>query len=123
LVVSYATSPAAEVYFSEGELTTPPTGAVVSPGTCFRQVEFAGILKNGQNRDLAEAFLDFVLSDTFQNDIPLQMWVFPSSSNAALPQVFEDFALVADQPATVPAADIEQRRESWIKAWTDVVLK
>ena len=123
IVVSYATSPAAEVYFSEGALTEPPTGAVTAPGTCFRQIEFAGILKNGQHRDLAEAFIEFLLSDTFQNDIPLQMWVFPASANAVLPQVFGDFALVAEAPAEIPAASIEQNREAWIEAWAEVVLK
>jgi thiamine transport system substrate-binding protein len=123
LVVSYATSPAAEVYFSEGALSEPPTGAVTAPNTCFRQIEFAGILKGTQQRDLAEAFIEFLLSDTFQSDIPLQMWVFPASTEAELPQVFKDFALKAEDPAEVPYAAIEQNREQWIEAWTDVVLR
>lgn len=123
IVVSYATSPAAEVYFSEGALTEPPTGAVTAPGMCFRQVEFAGILKNGENQDLAEAFIEFLLSATFQEDIPLQMWVFPTNANAALPQVFMDFALQAQSPAAVPAAAIEQHREAWMQAWEAMVLQ
>ncbi len=123
LVVSYATSPAAEVYFSEGMLSEPPTGAVTAPNTCFRQIEFAGILKGTQQQDLAEAFIEFLLSDTFQNDIPLQMWVFPASSSAELPQVFKDFALKAEDPVEVPYAVIERNREQWIAAWTDVVLR
>ncbi len=123
LVVSYATSPAAEVYFSEGALTEPPTVAVTAPGTCFRQIEFAGILKGTENRDLAEAFIEFLLSADFQADIPLQMWVFPANPTVALPQVFTDFALEATQPAEVPAAAIEKNREKWIEAWSDVVLR
>jgi len=123
LVVSYATSPAAEVFFSEGALTEPPTGAVTAPGTCFRQIEFAGILKGTENRDLAEAFIEFLLSADFQSDIPLQMWVFPANPNVALPQVFVEFALEAAQPAEVPAAAIEQNREQWIEAWADAVLR
>lgn len=123
LVVSYATSPAAEVYFSEGALTEPPTGAITAPGTCFRQIEFAGILKGAHNRDLAEAFIEFLLSADFQADIPLQMWVFPANPNVALPPVFVEFALEAAQPAEVPAAAIEANRERWIEAWADVVLK
>ncbi len=123
LVVSYATSPAAEVYFSEEPVEEPPTGAITAPGTCFRQVEFAGILKGTPNRDLAEAFVDFLLSDTFQNDIPLQMWVFPASTTAKLPQVFEDFALKAERPVAVSTAAIEQNREAWIEAWTEAVLR
>jgi len=123
LVVSYATSPAAEVYFSEGAVTEPPTGAVTAPGTCFRQIEFAGILKGTENRDLAEAFIEFLLSADFQSDIPLQMWVFPANPNVALPQVFVEFALEAAQPAEVPAAAIEANREQWIEAWADAVLR
>ena len=128
IVVSYATSPAAEVYYSE-EPPTPgsddesPTGAVVAPGTCFRQIEFVGILKNGRHRDLAEAFVEYVLSDEFQSDIPLHMWVFPASEDAALPDVFEQYALTADAPAVVSADAIEQNREAWIEVWTDVVLR
>ncbi len=123
LVIGYATSPAAEVYFSEGALEEPPTGAVTAPGTCFSQIEFAGILKNTPHRELAEAFIEFLLSDTFQNDIPLQMWVFPSSSNAALPEVFQRYAEWAEEPVTVSYDLIEEKREAWIEAWTEVVLK
>ncbi len=123
IVVSYATSPAAEVYFSEGALTEPPTGAVTAPGTCFRQIEFAGILTGAENRDLAEAFIEFLLDADFQADIPLQMWVFPANPNVALPQVFVEFALEAAQPAAVPAAAIEANRERWIEAWADAVLR
>ena len=123
LVVSYATSPAAEVYFSEGALTEPPTGAVTAPGTCFRQIEFAGILKGTENRDLAEAFIEFLLGADFQADIPLQMWVFPANPNVTLPQVFVEFALEAARPAEVAAAAIEANREQWIEAWADAVLR
>ena len=128
IVVSYATSPAAEVYYSEtpstpGLADEPPTGAVVAPGTCFRQIEFVGILKNGRNRDLAEAFVEYVLSEPFQSDIPLHMWVFPVNEDAALPDVFGQYAVTADAPAVVSADAIEQNREAWIEVWTDVVLR
>lgn len=123
IVVSYATSPAAEVVFSEEPLETPPTGSVVAPGTCFRQIEFVGILRNGQNRDLAEAFVDYVLSDTFQRDIPLHMFVFPVNEAVALPEVFVEHAIRAEAPATMAPSAIEQNREAWVQAWTDVVLR
>ena len=123
LVVSYATSPAAEVYFSEEELAESPTGAIISPGTCFRQIEYVAILKNGQNRDLAEAFIEFVLEDSFQSAIPLHMWVFPISTQVELPQVFADFTTEAQNPATVSPAQIEKNREKWIDEWTAIVLQ
>jgi thiamine transport system substrate-binding protein len=123
VVVSYATSPAAEVYFSEGALSEPPTSNVLSDGACFRQIEFVGILKGTPNRDLAEKFVDFMLDVQFQEDIPLNMWVFPSNESAAMPQVFVDFAQSPARPAAVNPDDIAARRTEWIEAWTEDVLR
>ncbi|GAB4110096.1 MAG: thiamine ABC transporter substrate-binding protein [Roseiflexaceae bacterium] len=121
LVVSYATSPAAEVYFSEGKIQEPPTGNM-NDGA-FRQIEFVGILKGTQQRALAEQFVDFMLSKTFQEDIPLQMFVYPALSDAALPPVFETFATPPAQSLSVDPALIQQNRETWIKQWEEVVLR
>ena len=121
IVVSYATSPAAEVYFSEGAYTEPPTGNVLGDGACFRQIEFVGILKGTANRDLAEKWVDFMLSPTFQADIPLHMWVFPANPQAELPAVFQ-FAEVPPKPALLSPEAIDQNRERWIEAWTETVL-
>jgi thiamine transport system substrate-binding protein len=122
IVVSYATSPAAEVYYSEGKYATPPTGAIIAPGTCFRQIEFTGILKGTKKRKLARAFIDWMLDQEFQEDIPLHMWVFPANREAELPQVFRDFAKQAQEPAALEPAEIVAHREEWIAAWTEVVL-
>jgi len=121
IVVSYATSPAAEIYFSEGAYTEPPTGNVLGDGACFRQIEFVGILKGTANRDLAEKWVDFMLSPTFQADIPLHMWVFPANPQAELPEVFQ-FVGVPLKPAQVSPEAIDQNREKWIEAWTETVL-
>ncbi len=123
IVVSYATSPAAEVHFSGEALEEPPTAAIVAPGTCFRQIEFVGILRHGAHRDLAEEFVEFALSDSFQSDIPLHMWVFPVSETAELPEVFATHAVRAESPATLSVGQIEQNREAWINAWIDAVLR
>jgi thiamine transport system substrate-binding protein len=122
LVVSYATSPAAEVYFSEGALQEPPTGNVLGPGACFRQIEFIGILAGTQNPDLAEKLVDFMLSRRFQEDIPLQMFVFPANQEANLPDFFR-WAERPSQPAGVDTASIKANRETWIQEWTETVLR
>jgi thiamine transport system substrate-binding protein len=122
IVVSYATSPAAEVYFSNGKLTEPPTGNVLGDGACFRQIEFIGVLKGAKNPDLARAFVDYMLATKFQEDIPLQMFVFPVMSDAQLPDFYK-FAEVAKNPAVVSSADIDAHRDEWIKAWTEAVLR
>jgi len=123
IVVSYATSPAAEVYYSEGAYSEPPTAAVLTPGTCFRQIEFVGILKGSKQVKLARAFVDWMLSRTFQEDIPLHMWVFPANKQATLPPVFAEWAAQAQAPATLSPDDIAANRENWINAWTETVLR
>jgi thiamine transport system substrate-binding protein len=121
LVVSYATSPAAEVYYSEGKLEEPPTANLLDGG--FLQVEFAGILKGAQRPELAQQFIDFMLSARFQEDIPLQMFVYPVVSDTALPEVFTKFAPTPEQAANIAPAEIEQNRERWIDEWTQAVLR
>lgn len=123
MVVSYASSPAAEVVFAETPLDDAPTASVVGPDTCFRQIEFVGILKRAKNRDLAEKFVDFMLSKQFQEDMPLQMFVYPVNPNAVLPDVFTKYAQQPTQPATLSPAEIAANRDAWIQAWTNVVLK
>lgn len=122
IVVSYATSPAAEVFFSNGKLTEPPTGNVLGDSACFRQIEFVGVLKGAKNPDLARKFVDFMLSTKFQEDVPAQMFVFPVMPDAKLPDFYK-FAETPKNPAAVSAADIDANRDAWIKAWTDAVLR
>ncbi len=123
IVVSYATSPAAEVYFSEGKLSEPPTGNVLGKDACFRQIEFAGILKGARNRELAERWMDYMISLRFQEDIPLQMFVFPVHPKAKLPDFFQKFAEVPAEPARLDPAKIDANRERWIQEWTDLMLR
>lgn len=123
LVVSYASSPPAEVLFAETALDEAPTAAITAPGMCFRQVEFAGILSGTQNRPLAEALVDFMLDQQFQADIPLRMFVFPANENVPLPELFTQWAGIAQEPAVLDPADIDANRESWLAAWRDVVLR
>jgi len=82
-----------------------------------------GILQGTENRELAEALVDFMLSEAFQEDIPLNMFVFPVNENADLPQEFIDWAQIPSQPATIPVADIDANRDTWIEAWTETVLR
>lgn len=122
IVVSYATSPAAEVFFSNGKLAEPPTGNVLGDSACFRQIEFVGVLKGTKTIDLARKFVDFMVSQKFQEDVPEQMFVFPVLTDAQLPDYYK-WAEVPKNPANVSAADIDANRDAWIKAWTDAVLR
>ncbi len=121
LVVSYTSSPAAEVYFSKGKLNEPPT-ANLAVGS-FLQVEFAGVLKGAKNPEAARQFIDFLLSWPVQEDIPLQMFVYPVKSDAELPEVFNKFAPAPEQYASMPPDQISANREAWIEAWQKTVLR
>jgi thiamine transport system substrate-binding protein len=123
MVVSYGSSPVAEIVFAETPPAEPPTASLVGPDMCFRQIEFAGILVGTPNRGLAEKFVDFLLSDSFQEDMPLQMFVFPVDPQAALPDSFVQYAQIPDQPVTLPPDEISAHREEWINSWKQTVLK
>lgn len=118
MVVSYGSSPAAEVIFAETPLNDAPTASMIGPDTCFRQVEFAGILKGTTNQKLAEKFIDFMLSTEFQNDMPLQMFVYPVNQNATLPEAFVKYSQAPTQPAALSPEDISANRDAWIEEWT-----
>jgi len=121
IVVSYASSPPAEVIFSDPRPAEAPTGVVEE--SCFRQVELAGVLRGAKNEDGARALIDFMLSKRFQEDIPLQMFVCPARSDAALPPEFERFAVVPDAPLELAPEEIEQNRERWVDEWTEIVVR
>lgn len=123
IVVSYASSPAAEVYYSERNLTDTPTAGVLGEGSAFRQIEFVGILKNTAKKELAQKLINFMLSPAFQKDIPLHMWVFPANPETPLPDVFLKYAQKAEAPIMLLPEAIENGREKWIETWTDVVLR
>lgn len=123
IVVSYASSPAAVVHYAEKPLAEAPTAALVAGNNAFRQIEFIGILQGTKELALAQKMVDFMLSRRFQEDIPLQMFVFPANAKAALPEVFVKHARIAEKPIMVSPAAIEANRDSWIEAWTNVVLR
>jgi thiamine transport system substrate-binding protein len=122
MVVSYGTSPAAEVMFAQTPLSDSPTASILGPDTCFRQIEFVGILKGTRERALAEKFVDFMLSTQFQGDMPAQMFVFPVLPNVPLPEAFTKYAQTPSQTAMLSPDEIANNRDAWIQAWTDVVL-
>ncbi|MDM8526726.1 thiamine ABC transporter substrate-binding protein [Anaerolineales bacterium HSG24] len=123
LVVSYATSPPAEVLFSEEPLDDAPTASVLGDEACFRQIEFVGILVGTKQRALSEKLIDFMLDQRFQEDIPLNMFVFPANETSALPELFEQYGEQPANPASLSPSKISTNREAWINAWTETVLR
>ena len=122
LVVSYWTSPAAEVVYSEGAHETPPTGSVQGVGTTFLQVEGIGILTGSKQEPLAQAFIDFIMEKRAQEDFPTRMWVYPANEDASLPAVFQ-FAPLPVDPVNIDATASAANRDRWIDEWVRIMLR
>ncbi len=121
LVVSYASSPPVEVLYGKPRPKHAPTG--VATGTCFRQVEYAGLLAGAENAKGGKALLDFLVGKEFQEDMPLNMFVNPVREGTKLPELFTEHGVRVDKPATMDPKKIADNREPWIKSWTSLVLK
>ncbi|QGG95121.1 thiamine ABC transporter substrate-binding protein [Actinomarinicola tropica] len=121
LVVSYGSSPPAEVLGLDPLPEEAPTGVVES--TCVRQIEFAGVLAGAENPEGAALLIDFLLSDRFQESIPLTYFVHPVIEGTELPEVFERFAVDPDDPYQLEPEVVADNRDRWIDEWTDAVLR
>lgn len=121
LVVSYASSPPAEVLFADPPIERATTAALTDG--CFRQVEYAGVLRGSPNVDQARQLIDFMLSDSFQSSVATSMFVFPVDPSIELPQVFVENTVLPTDPIEMEPARIEQNRERWLTEWTDAVIR
>lgn len=123
LVVSYSTSPPADVVYATDDRTEPASVNISPEDGTFRQIEFVGILQGTEQHELAEALIDFMLSRPFQEDIPLQMFVYPANENAELPELFVEYGETPDDPIEMAPETIEENREQWVSEWTDLMLR
>ena len=120
LVVSYGSSPPAEVLYAEKPIDSPPTAVIES--TCFRQTEYVGVLRGARNPNLAAQLISYLLDVPFQESMPLSLFVFPVNKKATLPDLFTKFAVAPKNPLTLEPADIEKNRDAWLNSWRDIIL-
>jgi thiamine transport system substrate-binding protein len=116
IVLSYDSSPAFTV--SGGKSST---SALLD--TCFRQVEYAGVLDGAANPDGAEQLVDFLLSPQVQAALPESMYVFPVDSSVELPKEWAKFAQQPTDPYEVDPASISEHRDDWLREWSDVTSR
>ncbi len=119
MVVSYASSPPAEVIFATEPIDEAPTG-VVEAG-CYRQVEYAGVLAGTDYPQAAGDLIDFMLSVDFQETVPLTWFVFPVNEMAELPPEFVEHTIIPADPARLDADTIAENRDRWIDEWVGVM--
>jgi thiamine transport system substrate-binding protein len=124
LVVSYGSSPPAEVLFADPPLpegAPAPTGVV--PATCFRQVEFAGVLRGTEHPEQARLLVDYLVSPSFQAELPETLFVYPANRLVELPPTFAEHTVVPEQALTVDPSRIAANRQQWVDEWTTIVLR
>lgn len=117
IVLSYDSSPAFTVDGKGGTTTS----ALLE--TCFRQVEYAGVLAGADNPDGAEALVDFMVGPDFQAALPEAMYVFPVDASAPLPADWAEFAVQPESPYVVDPAEIAANRDAWLTEWSDVISR
>jgi thiamine transport system substrate-binding protein len=118
IVTSYSSSPPFTI--PEGK-TRPTTRALLD--TCFRQVEYAGVLKGSKNPEGMRKFIDFMLEREFQAAIPDNMYVYPVDSSVQLPKAWARFAPVAPHPYAVGPDEVSQHRADWLREWRDITSR
>ncbi len=120
LVVSYATSPPAEIVYAADPKPTTPSTSVMTDG-CYRQVEYAGVLAGAANPSGAQKVIDWLISAPVQADVPLSMFVFPARSGVALPEVFTKFAAKVEDPLMLDPAAVAAGLDGWLADWGAVM--
>ncbi len=120
LVVSYATSPPAEIVYAADPKPTKPYSAVMTDG-CYRQVEYAGVLAGTKNPAGAQTVVNWLLSPAVQADVPLSMFVFPALAGVIPPKVFADFAAPVKEPLQIPSREVAEKQTQWLDEWGQVM--
>ena len=124
LVVSYSTSPPAEVIFADPPLPAgSPALTGVASETCFRQVEYAGVLRGTDFTKQAQQLVDYLTSPTFQALLPESLFVYPANKDVQLPQSFIDYAPKIVNSFSLPPEEIAKNRQSWTDQWSAIVLQ
>ncbi|MEQ6902245.1 thiamine ABC transporter substrate-binding protein [Nocardioides sp. YIM 152588] len=116
IVLSYDTSPAYTV--KDGESSTK---ALLD--TCFRQVEYAGVLDGAENPAGAEALVDWLVSPEVQAALPTSMYVFPVDPAAPLPKQWARFAEQPAETLEVSPEEIADNRRDWLTTWTELTSR
>ena len=122
LVVSYATSPPAEIVYAADPKPVKPYSVVMTDG-CYRQVEYAGVLAGTTNPAGAQTVVDWLLSPAVQADVPLSMFVFPARQGVPLPEVFTQFVTRPATPLELSPDEVADGRDAWIAQWNEIVLR
>ncbi|WP_428795401.1 thiamine ABC transporter substrate binding subunit [Vibrio nomapromontoriensis] len=117
LVLSYTTSPA---YHLIAEQDARFAAADFVEGH-YTQVEVAAKVANTKNDKLADEFMQFVVSDDFQSQIPTGNWMYPVVDRE-LPTGF-DALTVPSKSLTFTPDEVAKNRKAWIREWQSALIQ
>ena len=125
IVVSYASSPAAEVFYGKEKMTESPTANLFLKGGVFRQVEGVALVKGGNPaaREAAGKFIEFLRSAPVQQALQTTMWMFPVETGVARVDVMKAHATEPSAFDNPSATEMSTKGQSWLQRWTKTVLK
>ena len=121
IVVSYGSSPPAEMIYASPKPATAPTA--VAALTCYRQVEFAGVLRGTKHEREAQLLIDYLTGIKFQEDLPLTLFVYPANTKAKLPAEFLKYSMRPELPLQIDPELIAKNRTTWLDTFTNKVLR
>lgn len=117
MVLSYTTSPA---YHLIAEKDASKDAVAFDEGH-YLQIEVAGKLAASDQQELADQFLSFMVSDTFQSIIPTTNWMYPAVTPAGgLPKGFETL-ITPEKALLVPADQANVVRDEALTEWLDAL--
>ncbi|MFN3495296.1 MAG: hypothetical protein ACK40L_12395, partial [Hydrogenophaga sp.] len=125
IVVSYASSPAAEVFYSKEKLTASPTANLFLKGGVFRQVEGVALVRGGNPaaRGAAGQFIEFLRSAPAQQALQTSMWMYPAEPGVPLAEVMQQHAVAPQTYDNPPTALMQEKGRAWVQRWTRTVLR
>lgn len=119
IILSYATDRVvAAVYGGE-----PEHEILLPQGQAYRQVELMGIVKGTDQRELAHAFIDYVLSPEVQTLLPTANLMYPANPKAELPAVFSDNMVVPENPVILDPQLVDKNLDRWLRDWSRVITE
>lgn len=121
LVVSYSSSPPAEIIYAADPAKASVTTSTMTDG-CYRQIEYAGVLAGAAHPDAAKTVIDWLLSPEVQSDVALSMFVFPAREGVVLPEVFAKYATRPARPEELTPEEVGANQQQWLNDWTETFV-
>lgn len=122
IVVSYVSSPAAEVFFAQDKQAPPLTANLNLAGGVFHQVEGVALLKGGKHPELGLAFMAFLRSPAVQADIQTTLWMRPIIANTPIHSVLKTYAPIPTGKQLY-TAQVREKSKVWLATWSDLFLR